>query len=643
MKKNYWKLLWIILPVAFASFLLFTNKIKRGLDLQGGMYLTLEVDIVKLIENTARPDLVDDVFKQVIDQTRKESIESKDPVVDIFYKQFKNVAYPKGKKLSNYMTIVDVNDPSDDKIIENLSHKATIAIDQAREVIGQRINKWGVSETSIQKQGSQRIIAELPGYNDEQQVEQLIKTTGLLEFRLLKNTEVIVKAFHELDQYMKNKNLGKLDTAKASLAQSSTTVAKAANDTSATDTNKKKNPNNPYEGMTPEQQQKAYSTDHPFVSLFGTGYYDAEQKQSMNIFYINSNFPQGDGYSFTILPEMWDSVRKILENPEFSKFIPKDLELFHGYNKEKDRSGKEYYELYCLKKIPELTGTVITEARSAHDPTTGQPMVLMSMNSEGSASWETITKENIKKRIAIVLDSAVRSAPTVQNVISGGSSQITGMKNEAESHLLEIALNTGVLQAPIIVREKRVVGPSLGSDSINKGMTATGIAFALVILFMLVYYAKGGLVADFAVFMNIFMLIGVLAGFGGTLTLPGIAGIILTVAMAVDANILVFERIREELRKGRSLRSAIDEGFSKALAAVIDTHVTTFITGLILYFFGTGPIQGFALTLMIGIIFTFFTAIFISRRIIEMILSPGATEFNFGQPKIYKNASEGVK
>jgi preprotein translocase subunit SecD len=290
-----------------------------------------------------------------------------------------------------------------------------------------------------------------------------------------------------------------------------------------------------------------------------------------------------------------------------------------------------------LKKEPELTGDVITDARATYDPTNNIPMVTMAMNSDGSERWSKITGANLQKRIAVVLDERVYSAPTVQSKITGGNSQITGMANTEEARLLEIVLKAGALKAPVQIIEERIVGPSLGEDSIRNGLTASLIAALAVIFFMLIYYSKGGLVADIAVILNVALLLGVLASLGGTLSLPGIAGIILTIGMAVDANVLIYERIREELNKGRSMKSAIDEGFSKALSAILDSNITTFITGLILYYFGSGPIQGFALTLMIGILGTLFTAIVVSRSIIEIIMSNGTTHFGFGQKKVVSN------
>ena len=289
-----------------------------------------------------------------------------------------------------------------------------------------------------------------------------------------------------------------------------------------------------------------------------------------------------------------------------------------------------------MKRDPELTGEVITNAVATFDQTNNQPIVNMSMDDEGSDRWAQITGTNVKKRIAIVLDGQVYSAPVVNQKIVGGSSQITGMEDAEEARLLKIVLKAGALKAPVQMIEERVVGPSLGEDSIRMGLQSFLIATILVILFMILYYSWAGFIANIAVVINIALLMAILAAFQGTLSLPGIAGIILTLGMAVDANILIYERIREELFKGRSLRSSVDEGFSKALSAILDSNITTFITGLILYFVGTGPIQGFAMTLMIGILTTLFTAIMVTRAMFEIILARGVTSFSFGQSKTVK-------
>jgi len=311
--------------------------------------------------------------------------------------------------------------------------------------------------------------------------------------------------------------------------------------------------------------------------------------------------------------------------------IPSDMEFqWSAKSRMLGQEGKRYFTLYPVKSTSELTGGVITNAMATYDPGTNLPIVTMKMNDQGSRDWARITGANIKKRIAISLDNSIFSAPVVQNKITGGSSQIEGMETIDEARLLEIVLKAGALPAPVDIIEQRSVGASLGDDSIRSGILSAGLATLLTVLFMLFYYRTGGMVADFALIFCLVMLMGVLAAFGGTLTLPGIAGIILTLAVAVDANVLIYERIREESATGKTLRAAIDAGYHRAFTAIWDSHLTTFITGVILYQFGTGPVQGFALTLMIGVVVSLFTAIVITRVLFDIMTDKSTTHVNFG-------------
>jgi SecD/SecF fusion protein len=312
------------------------------------------------------------------------------------------------------------------------------------------------------------------------------------------------------------------------------------------------------------------------------------------------------------------------------RVIPKDMEFVWSAKSQGSAEGKRFFKLYPVKATPELTGGVIVNARATLDPNDNRPIVTMEMNDEGARDWARITGANINKRIAIVLDNAVFSAPVVQNKIIGGHSQITGMDNLDEARLLEIVLKAGALPAPVDIVEQRSVGPSLGEDSIRAGLISSALATLLTIIFMVVYYRTGGVVADFALIFCLLFVMAVLAAFQGTLTLPGIAGIILTLAVAVDANVLINERIREETATGKTPRAAIDAGYEKAWTAILDSNLTTFITGVILYQFGTGPVQGFALTLMIGIVASMFSAIFITRVIFESMLERTGKAVNFG-------------
>ncbi|MEN6295711.1 MAG: protein translocase subunit SecD [Chloroherpetonaceae bacterium] len=634
------------------------SQLKLGLDLRGGMYVTLEVDVLKLIEENATKEAIDETFEQVITKTRQQVGNSDQDIIDAFLENFDAIARPKGKSLISYFDFGNIRDLTEEKIIDKLRADQNNAIDQALEVMRTRIDQYGVSEPNIQKQGANRIVLELPGVSNTTEMRSLLQTTARLEFKLVKNNKQIVEFFYRLDNFLKShgasENLSDSASALQTIAKATPDTTKSepvaktladslkkATDTSiiATDSTNKSDTSDPYAGLPQEEATRRYIADHPFTRLFATYYSDPQQRnaQAVPVYYTNNNFPEGE-YTFRILEDSIAKFQEILNRPEIKSMMPSELEIAYDAKPELSRDEKiKIYGFYSLKKEPELTGDVITDALATYDPTNNAPMVTMAMNSEGADRWGKITGANLQKRIAIVLDGRVYSAPVVQSKITGGSSQITGMANTEEAHLLEIVLKAGALKAPVEIIEERIVGPSLGEDSIKYGITASIFAALVVIMFMLLYYTEAGLVADIAVILNITLIFGVLASLGGTLSLPGLAGIILTLGMAVDANVLIYERTREELAKGRSLKSAIDEGFSKALSAILDSNVTTFITGLILYFLGSGPIKGFALTLMIGIIGTLFTAILISRALIEISMQAGWKNFSFGQKKSISN------
>jgi len=595
------------------------NALKLGLDLRGGMYVTLEVDVVKLLEEAAEWEAIDDAFRQVLELTRKEAEHSDEPVLQIFLRHFDRIARPQGRSLISYYDVTDLREVSEEAILERLRRNIEGAVDQALEVIRQRVDKYGVAEANIQKQGGRRIVLELPGVTNEAEMRQLLQTTARLEFKLVRNNEEAVRAFYAIDQYLKQQRSGRSGTATHTEAATSSpdSVAHAAADTTqrASDTVR-----DPYAGLSEEERQRRIREDFPFTSLFITYY--IQHDRFVPIDYQRADFPEGE-YFFQIPKENLAEFQALLSRPDIQRLIPAEYEVVLSAKPDErlQRQGYEIYTFYVLKRDPELTGDVITDARATFDPTTHAPIVLMDMNTEGAERWARITGANVGKKIAIVLDDRVYSAPVVQTKITGGRSQITGMSSIQEAHLLEIVLKAGALKAPVKIIEERIVGPSLGEDSIRRGLLASLIAFLLVVLFMVAYYTVAGAVAVFALLVNIVLILALLSAFKGTLTLPGIAGIILTMGMAVDANILIFERIREELRRGRSMRSAVDEGHKKALSAILDSNITTFLTGLILYFFGTGPIQGFAITLMIGIITTLLTALIIARAFIEILLA----------------------
>ncbi|PKL86683.1 MAG: protein translocase subunit SecD [Ignavibacteriae bacterium HGW-Ignavibacteriae-1] len=633
------------------------NQLKLGLDLRGGMYVTLEVDVVKLLEESAQREAVDEVFLTVLAKTREELAESESDALDVFLKHFNEIARPKGKSLISYYDIGDFREATEENIIERLRENADDAINQAAEVIRQRIDQYGVAEPNIQQQGNNRIILELPGVENEDQMRSLLETTARLEFHLVRNNADIVRAFARIDNLLVEQNRKRAgivdeqplaqdtaapvaetpapapatqtDTMQTAKLDADTSLA----DTSGADTSKA---NDPYAGMSEKEIMEKHTSEHPFTSLFASYFMQpGDAGQMVPFYYTTDEIPDGE-YSFRIIKDSIARFNEILNRPEIRPLIPVDFKITIEAKPDSrlfKQSGIEVFEIFSLNREPELTGEVITNAQQSFDPTTNAPMVNMTMNDDGAERWARITGANIDKRVAIVLDDRVYSAPVVRDRILGGRSQISGMSNADEARLLEVVLKAGALKAPVQIIEERVVGPSLGQDSINSGITASLFAMLLVIAYMVFYYNKGGLVADFAVLLNVFLVIAVLTALKGTLTLPGIGGIILTIGMAVDANVLIFERIREEIAKGRSLRSAIDEGFSKALSAIIDGNITTGITAFILLTLASGPIQGFATTLLIGIISTLFTGILVTRALIELLLIKGGNEFNFGQPK----------
>lgn len=620
------------------------KRVKLGLDLRGGMYVTLEVDVIKLIEESAQKDAIDDAFERVIVATKEELLTSDEEAIPVFLKHFDEIARKEGKSLISYFDIGDIRNASEEAIIENLENDALSAVQQAQEVIRQRIDKYGVSEPNIQQQGTRRILVELPGVSNEEEVRQLISTTARLEFNIVRNNEKIVRGFKLIDEYLaKREGLFGEEIAKevapkvAEVTSTTTTDASStstdesgtlsADDTPASSTA----PANPYEGLAEEDAKNLYKSRHKFTSLFATFFIPGENQDAVQYDYEVAA-PAGD-YYFMISEDDIDKFNAYLRIPELNKLLPFNLKV--GIEAKPIRNNGDtknlVYRFHSFEKEPELVGDVITNAAKNIDPTTNSWVVNMQMNTEGAEKWSKITGANVGNQIAILLDDRIYSAPNVISKISGGNSQITGMANAVEANLLEIVLKAGALKAPVKIIEERVVGASLGEDSISKGVNSSLFAFALIILFMIFYYARGGMIADLALLINIALIFTVLGSLGGTLTLPGIAGIILTMGMAVDANILIFERIREELYKGRTIKSAIDEGFKKAMSAIIDSNITSFITGIILFYFGTGMIQGFALTLMVGILSTLFTAIMVSRALIDLQLK--GSEFSFGQPK----------
>ena len=557
------------------------KSLKLGLDLQGGMRVVLEVNTGKLLEKLAKNP--DDVFKTVMKESEKEATVSEESMVNIVAKKFA----ARGIRLSRYFGNIR---QTDSEIISELQKDADDAVTRAMEIIRNRVDQYGVSEPTIQRQGSRRIIVELPGIAREEEAKQLLQGTALLEFKLVKDPELTISIMKKIDDVLAGTYV---DSTKSdsSLAKGTTAKTKQSK-VASTDTSNK------------QLSAEEFAVKHPF-------------------FAIAMLDPKGKSADAYVKGDDRDKLQLMLNRPEVQQVIPNNIQFVFSAKPIANQNGQPIYMLYCVNKNPELTGGVITNAVATISPETNAPIVNMEMNSDGAADWARITGANIGKRIAIVLDGVVYSAPVVQNKITGGNSQISGSGDLQEAQLLAIVLKAGALPAPVDIIEERTVGPSLGQDSINNGFNSTLIGFLVVSFFMIVYYQRAGMIAAGSLLFTILFILGFLAGFNATLTLPGIAGIILTIGMAVDANVLIYERIREEMETGKTLKASVDSGFSKAYSAIIDSNITTFITAVILYQFGSGPVQGFALTLMIGLGASLFSALVIAKVTFDYMVAKG--------------------
>ena len=558
------------------------KRVKLGLDLQGGMRVVLEVNTGKLLEKIANNP--DDVFKKVLAEAQAEALKTDESVVDIVGRKFQE----RNIRLSRYYGTIRQDDA---EIIDELSKSAEDAVNRAMEIIRNRVDQYGVSEPSISRQGSRRVIVELPGVAKEEEAKQLLQGTALLEFRLVKDAELTYPIMQRIDDVLAQRTKSGVKDSLGNEVAALDSTKKITDTTSAADTTK-------------QLSEEEFRAQHPFFTAA----------------VLNPQSPNADAY---VSKDDKNKIEYWLGLPEVQKVIPDNVEFVFSAKPFTSTDGKQIFMMYLVNKTPELTGGVVTDAQANIDPNTSSPIVNMEMNSEGATDWARITGANIGKRIAIMLDGVVFTAPNVKGKIPGGRSQIEGSENMEEAKLLEIVLKAGALPAPVDVIEERIVGPSLGQDSISSGFSSALIGYLAVGLFMIFYYRQAGTVAALTLVLVILFILGILAGFSATLTLPGIAGIVLTIGMAVDSNVLIFERIREEMATGKTMKASIDSGFSRAYSAIIDSNITTFFTGVILYQFGTGPVQGFALTLMIGIATSLFGALIITRLVLDVLVSRG--------------------
>lgn len=577
------------------------QAIRQGLDLQGGTYLVYEVDIPQLLRDLGKNK--DDRFEDVISKT-KEDVDAEGTE---FFSQLVDNFRERNVRLNRYF---GRKGQADDDIIKELQNEAADAINRTLEKVRNRIDQFGVSEPSIQKQGTRRIVIELAGIKDVERAKRIIGTTALLEFQLLKDSDVTWKVLDDIDKVLRKKTR---DLAQEPDSTSETELAEAETD-------------------SVKQGEQADEKEIDIAELFGDEPpEETEVDESDTTLLVDQQTFNEKPFTSLLrgLPinnqinvptQNVGAVKRILQMPEVEKVIPSDAEFLWS-TKTSFYQGTEYSRLYFLKKEPEVLGSMITnaEVQLGSEIAAGQPEVNFELNSEGTKKFGRVTGMNIGKQMAIVLDSRVASAPNIKDKIPSGRAKIDGMANIEEANDLALVLRAGALPTPLEVIEERTVGPSLGQDSIKKGQYSAMVGFFLVVLFMVVYYRMSGIIADIALFLNILFIMAVLAGAGFTLTLPGVAGIILTIGMAVDANVLIFERIREELRTGKTVRAAIDAGYGRAFRTILDANVTTLLTALVLFQFGTGPIRGFAVTLIIGIIASMFTAIVVTRVIFDYI------------------------
>ena len=541
------------------------NSLSLGLDLQGGMYVTLEVGTPQLILDIAG-EFGDEYLEDIIRVARDRAFEQRTDFIDEFVNEFES--RDPDAMLSRYFRsdAENINRRStNSEIASFLRGQQTSAVERAVEIIRSRVDRFGVTEPSILIQGSNRIVVELPGVDDEQRVRDLLRGTARLEFRLTPETEEINAAKQAIVNF--------------------------------------------YSQYEPDEDE-----EDPIPNL-------------LEIFDLRGTNQYSFGYA---AGRDSAAVNRILERDEIRNLIPRNMTVLWGATPFAQDNGIDLYEMIAVRTQVELTGDVISEARVAFDPTTNAPEVSMTMDSEGARRWARITGANIGRPVAIVLDNLVYSYPTVRNQINNGRSSISGMGGLRASEDLVNILMSGALPAPLEIIEERTVGASLGEASIRAGLYSIMFGLGVVAIFMIVYYRTGGGIADLALLLNIIFILGILAGFQATLTLPGIAGIVLTIGMAVDANVLIFDRIREEMRGGKTLRAAIDNGYANAMSAIIDANVTTFFVAVILYSFGVGPIKGFAVTLMAGIVASLFSAIVITRVIVDYLTRDKNAVVSFG-------------
>ena len=590
------------------------KEINLGLDLRGGMNVMLEIsveDVIRALSNDSK----DPIFNQALAQAREDQKNSTSDYITLFASAYEKLS--NGGKLSyifNTPELREVITPAstNEQVIAVLREQAESAIANSFNVLRNRIDRFGVTQPNIQRlENSGRILVELPGVKEPERVRKLLQGTASLEFWATYENNEIYPALEQANAVIRGlKEAGEIADTTAKVETADSSAAQAATDSPAL-----------------------------LAKLDSTAVADTAAVQAQDTAAFEAQFPlfaklhpmvdeQGQIYGGPAIGRAMSfdtaAVNRYMQLPQVKALLPRDIKLFWGV-KSADPAGT-VYDLYAIKantrdgKAP-LDGGVVTEAREEYSQHGAAAEVSMVMNATGARTWARMTADNIGRSIAIVLDGYVYSAPRVNDEIEGGRSSITGQFTIQEAKDLANVLKSGKLPAPARIIQDTVVGPSLGQESINAGMMSFILAFILVLIYMVFYYHTAGMVAGIALICNLFFLLGVLVSFGAVLTLPGIAGIVLTMGMAVDANVIIYERVKEELRAGKGLALSLKEGFKNAMSAIIDGNLTTLITGIVLFIFGTGPVQGFATTLIIGILTSLFCAIFITRLIFSAMLN----------------------
>ena len=608
------------------------REINLGLDLKGGMNVTLEVmvvDVIRALSNYSR----DEKFNLAINNALEKQKDSQDDFLTLFQVEYEAIALEPNKGLSTIFATPDLREKvqfssSNQEVIEIITKEVDDAIDRSFNILRSRIDRFGVTQPNIQRLETKgRILVELPGIKDPERARKLLQSTAQLEFwetynyaEVFADLEAINKYLRDRDQdneQIKEEENAQINKENESLTKDNTSSKEqniTMNDSIMVDSLLANLDSDSLENDTSDTPSfEEFAAENPLYALL---YPNVDQQ--------TGQLREGPVVGVCAIRDTV-KLNKILNDIEIQRMLPIDLKLSYTV-KPFDEEGN-FVQLIALRSDRDgkssMEGDVITDASQVFGQFASSAEVSMSMNVEGAKQWKKLTGENIGKSVAIVLDGFVYSYPTVQSEISGGRSSITGNFSVNEAKDLANILKSGKLPAPARIIEEAIVGPSLGQEAISSGLTSFIFALIIVLFYMIFYYNRAGIVSNVALLANIFFIFGVLSSLGAVLTLPGIAGIVLTIGMSVDANVLIYERIREELANGKGLRLAITDGYNSAYSSIIDANVTTLLTGIILYTFGTGPIKGFATTLIIGILTSLFAAIFITRLIISSRMSKG--------------------